>query len=69
MPFTKNDPKTINAAKRGGKTGKKYLATLPKDRLREISRVAGKRSGESRRKKVLKEANKIEDRIMHDYLI
>lgn len=68
MVFIKNDPKTLSAAKRGGSTGKKNFQTLPKDKLRAISADAGKRSGEARRKKIAKQAEVIEDRIMHDYL-
>lgn len=70
MPFTKGDPKTIEAAKRGGKTGKKHLSTLSKAQQRKF----GKLSGEKRRKlkeqkQLAKEAEKAEDRIMHTYLV
>lgn len=72
MPFKKNDPKTVQAAKLGGSTGRKHLQTMSKTKLRQFSKLAGKRSGESRRKTAEaneKAAKKYEDDIMKNYLV
>lgn len=49
MPFKAGDPKTIEAARRGGVTGRKHLETLSKAELHEITAKAGRASGERRR--------------------
>jgi hypothetical protein len=49
MPFAKDDPRTKEAARRGGRTGLKHFSTLTEDQHRLLSRQAGKLSGESRR--------------------
>lgn len=67
MPFAKNDKKTIEAGRRGGKTGVKQFAVINKDKLREISSKAGKASGVSRRTRKQR-ADKIVDRVMNDYM-
>jgi hypothetical protein len=74
MPFQKNDPKTIEAAKLGGTTGKKHLQTMSKERLRRFTAKAGKISGKSRRKKrdlalEAKKAARYEEKIMKNYLV
>lgn len=74
MPFKKNDPKTLQAAKLGGSTGRKHLQTMSKTKLRQFSTKAGKLSGKSRReaaerKAADKAAKKYEDGIMKNYLV
>lgn len=74
MPFKKNDPKTVQAAKLGGSTGQKHLQTMSKKKLRLLSTKAGKRSGESRRaaaqrKADEKAADKYQAKIMKNYLV
>jgi hypothetical protein len=72
MPFTKNDPNTKAAAKKGGTTGKKHFSVVPKNKLKEITSKAGKNSGKKRRelrerKKLLANADKIEKDVMTTY--
>lgn len=72
MPFKKGDAATIAAAKKGGRTGKKYLETAPKKELREIRAKGGqarwaaekakKRSAQDRR------AEKYVDKVMSKFL-
>lgn len=74
MPFQKNDPKTIEAAKRGGTSGKKHFQTTSKEKLRRLSTKAGKLSGKSRRKKrdlaeEARKAKRYEEKIMKNYLV
>jgi hypothetical protein len=74
MVFQKNDPKTIEAAKLGGNTGKKHLQTMPKEKLKKFTTKAGKISGKSRRKKrdqalEAKKAARYQQRIMKNYLV
>lgn len=49
MPFKKDDPKTVAAAKRGGTTGTKHFQSLSKDEHSKVSKSAGRKSGEVRR--------------------
>lgn len=74
MPFQKNDPKTIKAAKLGGTSGKKHFQTTSKEKLRRLSARAGKLSGKSRRKKrdraaEMRRAERYEEKIMKNYLV
>lgn len=77
MPFQKNDPKTRQAAVKGGNTGTKHLETMPKEKLKKLSTKAGKISGQKRREikeakdrlALDKRATKYQDRIMKKYLI
>lgn len=75
MVFIKNDPKTREAGAKGGKSGDKHFTLMPKKKLSQVGRQAGRLSGEARRRKrdvergrMTKTAYKIEHRIMHDYL-
>lgn len=49
MPFRRDHPDTIAAAKRGGKSGRKYLQTLSREDFLALSSKAGKRSVQRRR--------------------
>jgi hypothetical protein len=74
MPFEKNNPKTVEAGRKGGTTGKKFLQTMSPERLKKFTSEAGKKSAEARKKaKELKrievKAHKIEHEIMRSYLI
>lgn len=67
MPFKTNDPNTIEAAKRGGKTGKKHLEKMSRKKLKQFSSEAGKRSGIARRK-LRAAADRYEKKILNDYI-
>lgn len=68
MVFQKNSPETIEAAKRGGNTGKKYMQTLSKEKLKALSHRAGKLSGKKRRELALKRSTKrYEYKVMNGY--
>lgn len=72
MTFVAGSIKTKEAGAKGGKTGKKYLSTLPKAKLKKLTSKAGKRSGEVRRAnrdQLNKKAIKYADKVMHSYLI
>lgn len=77
MVFITNDPKTREAGRKGGKSGKKHLATLSKDKHKAVSSKAGKLSGKKRRElaaarrkqRLLERGRAIEDRIMGDYYL
>lgn len=73
MPFKKDDPATIAAAKRGGTTGKKHLATVSKAQQRKFGKASGKRRrelAEQRGAKTLAaNAEKYEQKIMKNYLV
>lgn len=77
MVFMKNDPKTKQAGTKGGKSGDKHFMLMPKKKLSQVSRQAGQRSGEVRRRKKVeretkqltdKQTQQLEQHIMHDYL-
>lgn len=72
MPFIKGDPKTIEAAKLGGKTGQKHLSTVSKAQQRKFGKLSGERRREQAKKrrdaKLAREAEAHEQKIMHDYL-
>lgn len=77
MPFTKNDPKTIEAAKLGGKTGKKHLATVTPAQQRRFGKLSGKRRRAikeerdriAKRKADEKAAERYQQKIMKNYLV
>lgn len=73
MPFSKDDPKTIAAAKKGGKTGKKHFSTLSSSQQRRLGKLSGKKRRELAEKRVLrrldKRATEYQDKIMKTYLV
>lgn len=49
--FIKGSPEARERGRKGGKTGKKNFAVMPKEQLKQLSVEAGKRSGVVRREK------------------
>ena len=73
MPFIKNDPKTIEAAKRGGLTGKKHFQKLSKAQQSKFGKRSGLRRQELKRvrdsEKDAIDAIQFEKKIMRNYLV
>lgn len=57
MPFKKNDPATIAAGSKGGKSGIKYFAAMSPEEIKAWNSEMGKRSAIARRQRAEEDKN------------